>query len=245
MSTEMMSKLKAFSERRKTAQSGSGAGSDAFLKVDYGETKVRFLPDKNGKEIFFKEFGEHWVEKKPYICPKITNQDPCPICEAVNELYNGTEEDVELARTFKARRQHYANLIVVGKETEGPKVFKFGIKLADKLIEYSLDEDYYDLSDPEKGFNFRIDKKKKDSFPNYDSSKPVKDSTSLDPEDLKNWLNAAVDVVALVDDRVKPYDEIKASFTGVSEHDDATDNIPTESFNEKDFMSRVEAVQSN
>jgi hypothetical protein len=236
--SDMLNKLKAMQQQRQNASKG---GVSKYLKLPQeGETVVRFLPAKGDPDaVFFKEFGEHWIEldsgkKTRVVCPKVTAQERCPICEAVNELYEaGDDESKETARQFKVKKQHYANVIVRGQEDEGPKIYKFGIRLADRIVDDCVDEGV-NISDPTEGFDYRIIKQKVDGFPNYDRSKPTKNASSV-ADEVDGWLAAADDIHALINSEVKSYDEIKALFSGV-ETTDVTEEVATEEFDSKKFL---------
>ena len=51
MSESMMEKLKKLKQRQE-ANTNAGGGSQNFFKPEYGEVKLRFLPAKNGKDVF-------------------------------------------------------------------------------------------------------------------------------------------------------------------------------------------------
>jgi phage FluMu protein Com len=236
MSKTTLEKLRQLAEKRNQQT----RGKDRFWKPADGENVVRFLPAKDGESIFFKEFGEHWVENKRYLCPKLTHGKACPICEAVNDLYNdGNEESTALARLYKGRKQNYANVIIGGLEEEGPKVFKFGIKLQQRIVDDCIDEEV-DISDFEEGLDYRVIKKKLDGFPNYDSSRTAKakDNRELAADQLRDWLVQAEDLHDWIDSQVQTYAEIESEFTGVV--NTTTSKVETKQFNEDEFLKEME-----
>jgi len=207
---------------REAAQS---KGSSGFLKLPQEdcEIKIRVLPavnyfSANGKvnkeaDLFYKRFGVHWINGKRFLCPKVEGDD-CPICETVNELYaSGTEEDVAIAKDIRMKKRHWVNIVELNEDgtyATTPKVYEFGVKLFDTMLDYCLDEDYDNISDPDVGYDFKIIKKKKDGFPNYDSSKPVKTSTAIDATALKDLLGKATDIHESIEKQMQTYDQIKA-----------------------------------
>ena len=241
-----MQQLQEYQKRRKASTEARQGTSlkDAFLKLpNEGEIKVRFLPSKEDNTLFFKEFGEHWLDKQPFICPKVTNGDKCPICESVRELYNSENKDDKiLAGKLRAKKQHYANVIVKGKEDEGPKIFKYGIKLSDIIIGYCLDPDYYNIADAEKGYDFRIIRERNEAdMPQYDKSKPVKNSSSVPNKDLSVWLEKAIDINQLVNGFTKTYEEIQEAFSGIVTNKtvDKESPVSSEEFNDDEFIKKI------
>jgi hypothetical protein len=215
-------------------RNNKGKGGDSrFWTPEYGNHTIRFLPSKTDGELFFREFGEHWIadqndggKKKRIVCPRLTEKNgkkgKCPICTAGFELFNtGIKEDEDMAKTLMPSKYHYANVIVRGGgedgEDVGPKIFKFGKKIGEKIVDECCDLEV-DLSDPENGRDFRVAKKKVQSgtktWPGYDNSKALdKDrSEPVDEDDLEDYLAEAEDVHALIEAEVKTYKEIEAEF---------------------------------
>ena len=235
MSKTTLERLKEIATKRAVPKQSS---KDRFWTPQDGESIVRFLPAKNRENVFFKEFGEHWIDKKRYLCPKFTAGASCPICESVNSLYTaGDEESVAMARLYKARRQHYANVIVAGKEEEGPKVFKFGIKLANRVVDECVDEEL-DISDLDNGLDYRIIRKKQDGYPNYDSSKAAKqkDNRKLTVEQVSAWYAKAEDLHTWIDSQLQTYEELEKSFTGAS----SGEHVEKTEFNEDEFLKEMD-----
>lgn len=238
--TSMLDKLRAQKEKK------SSGNSDKYLKLQEGETKVRFLPPKNPENTFIKEFGEHWINGTRIVCPKHTNGGRCPICETVNDLYNAKDDQsTEIAREYKAKKQRYANVIERGNEEAGPKILKFGVKLGDRIVDDCLDEGV-DFSDPKDGHDYRVIKKVvAGQYPSYDSSRPERKASALDSDDFSKWMEDAIDIHEFVDNDVKSYNEIKAIFEGLidksyNESRDVTSDIETEEYSEDEFLKKVE-----
>jgi hypothetical protein len=243
---KMLEMIKARSEQ--AAARGKSGGKGQFLKLEQeGEWEVRFLPAKKEGEVFIKEFGEHWIDGKQVYCPKLTANNKCPICEASAELKGSDDPDNQaLSAEFRARKQHFANVIVRDKESEGPKIYKFGIKLATRIYDDCVDEEQ-DISDVENGYDYRIKKQKVDGFPNYDRSKPVKKSTpaSDSDKDVSSWIEAMTDVHDFVDSQLKSYKEIKEFFTGTAgDVADVTEDVESEEFDANSFLKEVDNAVS-
>lgn len=221
MANTMIERLKA--EKAKLASKGGGK-KDGFLKLpkdDDAEVRVRILPAKNfysssEPSLFYAKFGSHWVNGQNIKCPKVTHNKPCPICEFVYGIQDkGDEAEIEAVKDLRVKKRNWVNCVEVdkaGQPTSEPKIFEFGVKLRDNMLAFCVDEDYYDLSDPEKGYTYRIIKTKKDGFPNYDSSKPSTKPTAIAEDTMKALLEKAVDIHQVIDSSVKSYEEIKQIF---------------------------------
>lgn len=249
MAKSMIERLKEERERMMNkGKSNDGINWFKMPKTDDAEVKVRILPAKNyfndkGKvndepNLFYKKFGVHWINGKKTVCPKHTHGEACPICETVNNLYNnGSEEDIATAKQFKVQKRHLVNLVTVnsdGSYSEDVHVYEFGPKILDNILGWCVDEDYYDITDPKEGYDYRIIKKKKDGFPNYDESKPVKNASAIPDAQLKTWLETSLDVHEFVDKQVKTYEEIKAAFNL-----DETVDEPAEEVDEDELLQRI------
>ena len=242
----MVDRLKE--EAQKLKQKG-GQKTDGFLKLpktDDAEVKIRILPAKNfysssEPNLFYKQFGSHWYNGQNIKCPKLTFNKPCPICEAAKELRDsGDEESIEAAKEFAAKKRVWVNVVEVAADgTLGnPKVFEFGPKLRDNILSWCVDDDYDDLSDPEKGYTFRVIKTKKDGFPNYDQSKPVKNSSSIKGE-IVDLLERSMDIHEFIDKSVKSYDEINAIFQLGGGTASTTTEEDTEEINHDELLAKI------
>lgn len=198
--------LKAKLEELKTGRKFSGEGLDKFLRIEDGTTVVRILPGKDD-EPFYAETALHRLNGKNLHC---IGRQQCPICRYVSKLYDSKmDENVDLARQIKAKKRFYFNVIareykdpVTGEVEEniGPKIFSCGIKLFEKILGTFVDADYGDLTDIAEGWDYKIIRKRKDGYPNYDDSQPRPKPcpASQDTEEVKKWLDELHDLQALV-----------------------------------------------
>jgi hypothetical protein len=250
---------------------------DRFWKPQDGTNLVRFLPGPDGK-LFIKKFGEHWLEndegrKVRFVCRRVTlstaeKTEKCPICDAGFELYaTKLDEDKPIAKKFMPSVQHYANVIVRGEdgaEDVGPKVWKFGKKLFDKILDEMQDEKV-DLSDPETGMDFKVVKKKVQSgehtFPNYDTSKinTRGGETPIDEDDLEEYMENIVDIHEEIDKDLLSFKALKKAFLNLGSGDDEEEDTSTEEevpakesksesktttkdYDEEEFMAKMKKV---
>jgi hypothetical protein len=271
MSQSTLDQLRDLAEAGKSKKK---AVDERFFKPEYGTTYVRFLPGPDGK-LFVKKFGEHWLDnaegrKTRFVCRRVTlstkdKTEKCPICDAGFDLYaTKNEADRPLARKFMPSEQYFINVVVRGEdgaEDVGPKVWKFGKKLFEKIKDEMLDEKV-DLSDPETGMDFKIVKKKVQSgdqtFPNYDTSKINTRGgvTEIDEDDLDGYLENMVDIHDEIDSAILSFKELKKAFLNLSTDDedgDVTEDVTeteapkaskakTEDFDEDAFREKIKSV---
>jgi len=205
--------LKAAFDRQ---QQGGGSGGFKFWKpIKYGDYIVRFLPPYKSDGLFFKEAAQHKIGDNYYFCPKVEGDD-CPVCELYRSLYrDGSDAAVEFAKEIKPRKQYIYNIIVrseLGEAVDQTKVqaFMSGKILYESIMNFFFDEEYGDLTDVEKGYDFVIRKEEGDmGFPNYRNSRPKKNSSLLmeDKKAVEKIFGDLKDLDAEVD--FKSYQELE------------------------------------
>lgn len=159
MNAERRKKLKA---RKKNIEDSKSGGSMIFIKPDK-TIRVRPLPvhedEEFGLEVVHFFLGN---DIKGVISPK-TFDMPCAIYERYKELSEGDDDDKELAAKMKPKRR-YVVPVIKYEDLKGKKVDeKTGVKLLfctgqvyQKMIDYSLDSEHGDFTDPIKGYDFKI-----------------------------------------------------------------------------------------
>lgn len=139
MAKNLQDKLDKLRSKMASVASG-GAG---FWSPPEGESIIRILPPVGGMEFFFQEVGTHKLPDNTILrCPKFTsdNELDCPICEAVSQLYNGSEEDQKFAKQLLRWKQYWMNIVVrdkgdkEGKTGSGPKIFTPGVTVFSGLM---------------------------------------------------------------------------------------------------------------
>ena len=195
-------------------QQTSGAKNDflsKFLITKEGTSLVRILPAKEDEENFYAETAIHRIENdegqwRNHHCPRIRG-DKCPLCDLYYALWKtDSEENHNLARSIKARKRYYLNAV---DRSEGKvKILSIGMKLFGKILDCFFDDDYGDITDLEKGYDFKIVKDTVGQYPNYDKSspKPRSSKTGTDSE-VATWMDELHDIHNLV--KIATYDELK------------------------------------
>jgi len=192
-----------------------------------GNAVIRFLPNKNEKELPFKITYKHsiYLNKKTFIdrCPTTIDQ-PCPICEW-NKDQNS---DVVKMKLKSYRKKHWiANILVISdpknRENEGKVfLFEFGSQIHDILKETLQPEDEDDTPFyfycPDDGANFKLKVKKDKEYPSWTRSSfmepepidAVLDAFNLTDED---WMSQLYDLDEVVStDAYKEYNDLKVKF---------------------------------
>jgi len=162
-----------------------------------GDTMIRILPSLDAERHFFLKSGFHKILGEYYNCPKEYKNAKCPICEYVSKLYkSNTVEDLELAKELKKTKRFYYNVVVRGAEDKGVRVLTSGIKLFEKIIGACANPEIGDITDLKEGYDFRVNRRKKDGYWNYDLSEAARKPTpvSADPAKAKDWMGTLFDL---------------------------------------------------
>ena len=94
--------------------------------------------------------------------------EDCPACNLTKELYKeGDEGSIRMAKDFTARQRFFSPVLVRGEESEGPKVWGYGKKVYETLLQLVLNPEYGDITDPDSGtdLNLQYGKPAGASFP--------------------------------------------------------------------------------
>lgn len=153
-------KLRKKLEKRKAEIKNSGGGAKGLILFPEGKKRIRLLP-VGDDEDFALETTQFYLgaDIKGVISPA-TFGEPCAIMEMYNELKKSKDDDdKELADTFKPRKRFLSPAIVY-TDDKGKQIDDRGEQLAlltnglyNELIDWMLDEDYGDFTDPKTGYD--------------------------------------------------------------------------------------------
>jgi len=200
--------------RKKLGQlSGQNSKKNVMWRPEEGsETTVRLMayPDNDGqpfKELmFYYNIGTNRGLLSPYQFGK-----PDPIQELITKLRDeGSKESYELAKKLYPKMRCYAPVIVRGEEEKGVRLWAFGKTVYQSLLNYMLDEDYGDITDPLEGRDVRISCQKNpgQQWATTDVRPRGKDTTlSEDSSKSKQWLDSIPDVNDIFE--LKSYEELE------------------------------------
>jgi hypothetical protein len=200
--------------RKKLNQiSGQNSRKNVMWRPEEGsETTVRLIayPDNDGqpfKELmFYYNIGNNPGLLAPYQFGKAD-----PIQELITKLRDeGSKESYELAKKLYPKMRCYAPVVVRGEEEKGVRLWAFGKTVYQTLLNYMLDEDYGDITDPHEGRDVRVNCQKNpgQQWATTDVRPRGKDSPlSEDSSKSKQWLDNIPDVNDLFE--LKSYEELE------------------------------------
>ena len=200
--------------RKKLNQiSGQNSRKNVMWRPEEGsETTVRLIayPDNDGqpfKELmFYYNIGNNPGLLAPYQFGKAD-----PIQELITKLRDeGSKESYELAKKLYPKMRCYAPVVVRGEEDRGVRLWAFGKQVYQTLLNYMLDEDYGDITDPTDGRDVRITcTKTPGKMWATTDVRPRGKGTPLseDKSKAKNWLDNIPDVNDMFE--LKSYEELE------------------------------------
>lgn len=160
MNKERLKKLKQ--RKQKIAESSEG-NSFLFVKADQ-TIRVRPLPVEENAE-FGMEVVQFFLgpEIKGVISPKTFNE-PCAIYEKYLELKDSKDAaDRELAGKMKPKRKYLVPVIKMmdlksstPDEKTGVRLLQLAQGVYQQMIDYALDSEHGDFTDPEDGYDFKV-----------------------------------------------------------------------------------------
>ena len=200
--------------RKKLNQlSGQNSKRNVLWRPEEGsESTIRLLayPDNDGqpfKELmFYYNIGNNPGLLAPYQFGKAD-----PIQELITKLRDeGSKESYELAKKLYPKMRCYAPVVVRGEEEKGVRLWAFGKQIYQTLLNYMLDEDYGDITDPLEGRDVRITcTKQPGKMWATTEVRPRGKDTPLSEDGTKsnNWLQNIPDVNDIYD--LKSYQELE------------------------------------
>tara|TARA_R110000824_G_scaffold52615_3_gene145805 strand:+ start:1508 stop:2284 length:777 start_codon:yes stop_codon:yes gene_type:complete len=133
-----------------------------WFRPDEGTTDIRIVPSADGdplKERFFHyNLGNH---KGGVMCPKRNFGEECPICEFASMLWkegvtNNDDESKNLAKSLFVRPRYFSPVIVRGKEDQGIKIYGYGKRAYELLLDIMLDPEYGDITEVHEGTDIAL-----------------------------------------------------------------------------------------
>ena len=201
--------------RKKLGQlSGQNSKKNTMWRPEEGsETTVRLLAYPNNDGQPFKELMFYYnIGNNPGLLAPYQFDKPDPIQELITKLRDeGSKESYELAKKLYPKMRCYAPVVVRGEEERGVRLWAFGKTVYQTLLNYMLDEDYGDITDPIEGRDVRISCQKNpgQQWATTDERPRGKDSPlSEDSSKSKQWLDNIPDVNDLF--QLKTYEELES-----------------------------------
>lgn len=207
MARDQQERLKKLLDKLNNLNLGGGG----WWRPPVGTSTIRVLPGVGSMDYFFVDVGQHYITEggKPFYCPNITSEGelPCPICQVNEELYAAGEKDA--AKKFRAGRAFFMNVIDRSHPDQGVLKYGAGSTIFQAIASAVGDPDYGDISDPDTGYDIKIERTGEGRENTRYQVRPVKRSTPLgDEEQIEVWLNEAQDLKEFVMGELLPFDEL-------------------------------------
>tara|TARA_Y100000114_G_scaffold137128_1_gene139177 strand:- start:2780 stop:3577 length:798 start_codon:yes stop_codon:yes gene_type:complete len=200
--------------RKKLGQlSGQNSKKNSLWRPEEGtETTVRLLAYPNNDGQPFKELMFYYnIGNNPGILSPYQFGKPDPFQELITKLRDeGSKESYELAKKLYPKMRCYAPVVVRGEEEKGVRLWAFGKQIYQTLLNYMLDEDYGDITDPTEGRDVKIicTKTPGKMWATTEVRPRGKESPlSEDSSTSKQWLDNIPDVNDLYE--LKSYEELE------------------------------------
>jgi len=235
--------------RAKHAELSNQGGSSSdflknFLQIQEGTNAIRILPSKDEDKLFYAETKIHRIpsgdgQVKNVHCRKV-HGEACPLCDAYYDLWKEPNKDEDLARQIKPRARYYMN--VVDRESGEVRILSIGVILFKKIIAAMLDEDFGDITDLEKGHDFKIIKVMEGQWPKYDQSSPrPKSSEAGSKADVAAWMDSLHDIHALV--KKEDYEEVKKLSQALQPTYEGSEENPqpAEDVEDEDYLNKMQS----
>ena len=211
--------------RKKLNQlSGQNSKKNTMWRPEEGsETTVRLIAYPNNDGQPFKELMFYYnIGNNPGLLSPYQFGKPDPIQELITKLRDeGSKESYELAKKLYPKMRCYAPVIVRGEEEKGVRLWAFGKQVYQTLLNYMLDEDYGDITDPKDGFDIKVNCNKPPGRQYAMTEvRPRPRSTPLNKnaKQAKEWLDNIPDVNDLFE--LKSYEELERIINAWLDGDD-------------------------
>jgi hypothetical protein len=228
---------------------GGSANNNDFLQKFYqipeGSNAVRILPWKDEQKEFYAETKIHRVPQpdgtvKNVHCRKV-HSEACPLCDLYYALWKtGRKEDEDLARQIKPRARYYMNIL--DRNSGDVKILSVGVILFKKIVAAMLDEDFGDITDVEKGHDFKIVKEMDGQWPKYDQSAPRPKSSPLGSKaEVAASMESLHEIHELV--KLEEYEDVKQAvgmLTGTASPSQGPSS-PQGDVSDDDYLSRLQS----
>jgi hypothetical protein len=177
---------------------GTGEAKDNFYRPQEGENLIRIVPLKGSPDNPFTTLLFHYLGGKTILSPRNFGEvDPiADFSDALIAQGGGklSKDEYKAAKKFSPQLRTYAYVIDRNNEAAGLKPWGFGVNTAKAIIAISLDPDYGDVTDIEKGFDLKVaftPAEKSDTKLSKTEVRPTRKESPLstNPELVNKWLN--------------------------------------------------------
>ena len=210
-----------------------------FILKNDKSVRLDIIPYEVGEGNPFADKGElhyertFWihrgigVDSTPFVCPRKTNDEPCPICEFRAKLMKDSDADEDLIKDLAPKERQLFNVIDTKDKTKGVQVWEISFHLFGKRLDTEIknsdeDDNYENFAELEGGFTLKCGVEER-SFGSQSffevSSIGFKPRSEDYDEDILEETTCLDDILI-----IKEYDELKEIFLQTVEDDDNDDD---------------------
>lgn len=182
----MSSRKEMLAEYQKKMRGASGGGTSKSQNewkryvVKEGTHNLRILPAQDGKlswrDVAFHYFG-FTKGNKQFICPKVTLNQPCPICEAWDAIrFSKVEAEKKIAKVISPKSCSLFWVIDRENESEGPMIWTASYSPFNQLLTLFTNSDWENMDDPVDGNDIALTYTVIDNAPNKYAVNPRRPS---------------------------------------------------------------------
>lgn len=206
------------------------------------EVSIRILPYKHGSDPFNELYFHYDLGEDPgyALCPKMTlgGDNKCPICEFAQATISQKTDDQKkqdenytIFKKFKAKLRTYIPIIIRGKESEGVKFWGISKTSYVSIMQFWVDPDYGDMSNPLSGRDLKVKAlpKSKEHIYGSVSIRPAANQSKLsdDGEFAVSLIKTVPEVSSVF--KLYTYNELKSILEKLLSFDTKTESTITES----------------
>ena len=141
------------------AQGKSQNKKNLFWKPSVGKQVVRIVPNKFNKSNPFTELKFYYgIGDINVMISPLNFGDKDPIADFVKELYKTNDRgNWDLAKQLRAKMRYFPPVVVRAQESEGVKLWQFGIGVFKDLLSIANDEEIGDYTDVYEGRDINVE----------------------------------------------------------------------------------------
>lgn len=167
-------------------------------RPEKGKNIIRILPPWSEEGYWYKDALRHYVpgkgktgEGKGVIPCSANDGSRCAICDMRTKLGESAKPSRQkMADELKPSREYYVNLVDMNNADAGVQVGRLAESVINKLLEYMLEPEWGDFTDPHEGYNVILTRTGEGLKTQYD----VRLSKTSTPLKTKRWLRKLQDL---------------------------------------------------
>lgn len=180
--------------RKKMNEQKSGGRDPEEFRPDNvkpGQTKDYYfyvLFPNDGEDMWFVENGSHWIDRRPYTCPRVSGEGDCPVCQLGFDLIEGVEDKEtrsKIGKKFFPATRYGINILFTDDKDNGEyanRVMWYNApntvikKMQEAFLRESAGDNpnkpqaFGDFFNPSASYMFNLSVSEKSGYNNYDAS---------------------------------------------------------------------------